>query len=81
MALLDRPPVIISLRVISAVLMIAAVLLVSTIGGVLNRAHGGYLDVNKIVPGNESNLGVYWGRYIVSKAVFALPTGLLVVSL
>ena len=81
MALLDKPLVVFSLRIITTTVIAVAVLLVSCIGGTLNRSRGGYLDLNKLIPGNESYyLGVYWGRHVLSRAVFALPTGILVVS-
>ena len=81
MALLDKPPVVFSLRIITTLVIVVAVLLVSCIGGTLNRSRGGYLDLNKLIAGNESHYpGVYWGRHVLRGAVFALPTGVVVVS-
>lgn len=77
MALLDKAPVVISLRVLATLLVAVCVLLFSAVGGVLNRCRGGFLDLNKILPGNTSE--VYWAQHVLSRAVFALPTGLLVV--
>lgn len=80
MALTDKAAVVVSLRVLVTVLVTVFVFLLSKVGGVLNRCRGGYLDFDKILPGNDSDAGVYWARHVLSRAVFALPTALLVVS-
>lgn len=71
MALYDRPLVAFSLRVFATLLLLLALALVSSVGGVLNRCRGGYLNMDLLT---------YWPKHDISREVFSIPTGLLVVS-
>ena len=59
----------------------------SHLGGLLNRSRGGYVDFRKASPaGNSSSdddgaLGLdYWPAEICKNLLFAVPTGVVVVS-
>ena len=60
----------------------------SHLGGLLNRSRGGYVDFRKAAPaGNSSRstddgaLGLdYWPAEICKNLLFAVPTGVVVVS-
>ena len=52
--------------------MVAFVILFAQLGGLLNRGRGGYINFGEIVD--------YWPAHILSRLLFAVPTGLVVVS-
>ena len=62
-------------------LVVGVLALTSVVGSFLNRGVGGFIYFGG--PRNESDphyVEWYWSRQVLSKAYFALPTGLLVVS-
>ena len=67
--------------VVLAVLVVGILTLTSALGSFLNRGQGGFIYFGG--PRNESYptyTAWYWSRHILSKVYFAIPTGLLVVS-
>ena len=69
-------------RVSLSFLVVGVLVLTSVVGSFLNRGVGGFIYFGG--PRNESDphyVDWYWSRQVLSKAYFALPTGLLVVSI
>ena len=67
-------------RVSLSFLVVGVLAFASVVGSFLNRGVGGFIYFGG--PRNESDphyLDWYWSRQALSKAYFALPTGLLVV--
>ena len=70
------------ISVLLALVLVGVLTLTSGVGSFLNRGRGGFIYFGG--PRNESDPNYdawYWSRHVLSTAYFALPTGLLVVSL
>ena len=68
-------------RVSLSLVVVGMLTFSSMVGSFLNRGRGGFIYFGG--PRNESDphyVEWYWSRQALSKAYFALPTGLLVVS-
>ena len=59
------------LRVTLTVTLVTLIIGVSALGGLLNRCRGGLCDLRALT---------YWPEQLVSRLVFAVPSGILVVS-
>lgn len=68
-------------RVLAGLLLVAIALLIATFGGFLNHCRGGYVHFGP--HGKEGTLVYnewYWVQHILARLLFALPTGIVVVS-
>lgn len=65
-----------------AISLVIVLFFFSHLGGLLNRSRGGYLNFRKsAVNSSEDGLGMdYWSAEICKNLLFAIPTGLVVVS-
>ena len=65
-----RRSVVFLISVSTAVVCVVLAFLLSIVGGVLNRGRGGYFSFNSTD---------YWASHAISRLVFAVPTGVVVV--
>ena len=63
--------------VLAGLLLVALTVVVATLGGFLNHCSGGYVHFG---PANSSSSNWYWSQHIFGRLLFAVPTGLAVVS-
>lgn len=70
------------LKVVAGLLVVAFAALVATLGGFLNHCRGGYVHFgpNNMKQGSHIYNEWYWPQHILGTLLFALPTGLVVVS-
>lgn len=68
--------------ILAGLLVVASVVLVATLGGFLNHCRGGYVHFgpSNMQPGSPVYNHWYWPQHILGRLLFALPTGLIVVS-
>lgn len=64
-------------RVVMGLLVVAFFVLVATLGGFLNHCRGGYVHFG---PETSVSAQWYWLQHILGRLLFAVPTGLVVVS-
>lgn len=69
--------------VLAALLVVLFSVLVALLGGFLNHCRGGYVHFgpSHMTPGSHVYKEWYWPQHILGRLLFALPTGLIVVSL
>lgn len=68
--------------ILAALGVVFFAVLVATLGGFLNHCRGGYIHIgpSDAKPGSHVYEEWYWPQHILARLLFALPTGLLVVS-
>lgn len=59
---------------------VALVFLLSLVGGLLNRGRGGYIHFGPANSSSPEGQVWYWPAHILSRLLFAVPTGIAVVS-
>ena len=67
-----KPVLVAVVRVSLALGALLLVVLLSGVGGILNRSRGGWVDFSNLT-------GHYWPAHLVERLVFGVPTGFLVV--
>ena len=65
-----RRSVVFLISISTAVVCVVLAFLLSIVGGVLNRGRGGYFSFNSTD---------YWTSHAISRLIFAVPTGVVVV--
>lgn len=72
MALIEKPAVVYTIRVLVTCVVFLSMILLSGMGGLLNRCRGGFAPVGHAMG--------YWPAHDFSRELFSLVTGVLVVS-
>lgn len=67
-------------KIVLAVVSVGVLMLISGIGGFLNRGQGGFIYFGTRNRSDPNYVDWYWSRQALNRIYFALPTGLLVVS-
>jgi hypothetical protein len=80
-SLRDRAPRL-AVSISTALLVVGFSVLVASLGGFLNHCRGGYVHFgpSNMKPGTHVYNEWYWPQHILGRLLFALPTGLVVVS-
>ncbi len=68
-------------RVLIVLICVGGFILVALLGGLLNRGRGGFITFGPQNSSDPEHEQWYWPAHILSRLLFAAPTGLLVVSL
>ena len=69
-----------SIKIVLAAVSVGVLMLISGIGGFLNRGQGGFIYFGTRNKSDPNYVDWYWTRQALNRIYFALPTGLLVVS-
>lgn len=67
-------------KIVLAAVSVGVLMLISGIGGFLNRGQGGFIYFGTRNRSDPDYVDWYWTRQALNRVYFALPTGLLVVS-
>lgn len=77
---LKTKPAVFAGRVLAGLLVVAFSLVVALLGGFLNHCRGGYVHFGPVNGSDEVEAEWYWPQHTLGRLLFALPTGLVVVS-
>ena len=69
-----------AVKIVLAAVSVGVMMLISGIGGFLNRGQGGFIYFGTRNKSDPNYVDWYWTRQALNRIYFALPTGLLVVS-
>ena len=72
--------IILVISVFTGCVCVALVFLLSLVGGLLNRGRGGYIHFGPANSSSPEGQVWYWPAHILSRLLFAVPTGIVVVG-
>ena len=73
-------PITLVISVFTACVCVSLVFLLSLVGGLLNRGRGGYIHFGPANSSSPEGQEWYWPAHVLSRLLFAVPTGIVVVS-
>ena len=77
---LKKKPCVLAGRILAGLLVVAFSLAVASLGGFLNHCRGGYVHFGPRNGSQKVEAAWYWPQHTLGRLLFALPTGLVVVS-